>query len=133
MVPSEETLAEVGKLVLESMAFALVSADSVVAGDGDVVCEGTVRFSGPAVGAVSIRMPEAVLAELGSGMLALEDDASCSKQQQEDVLGELTNVFCGNLLEALGGSARAFDLGTRLLQILLIACSGQIQHLACGG
>ena len=109
---NEQTLAQVGKRVLESMAFALVSADPVAEDHSAAIWEGSVRFSGPHCGSTSMRTPEAVLAELGNSMLGLEEGRECTEQQRRDVLGELTNVFCGNLVEALSGSARAFDLGT---------------------
>ena len=109
---SEQTLAEVGKRVLESMAYAVISADPVTVGRGVTVWEGTVCFSGPLSGSASMRMPEPVLAELSSNALGLQEGCECSEQQRRDVLGELTNVFCGNLLEALSGADRTFDLAT---------------------
>ena len=112
MQANEQTLASVGKRVLESMTFALVSAEPVDGGPEEVVREGVVRFTGPLRGSASMRMPEPVVAEVSSSMLGLEEGCECSEQQRHDVLGELTNVFCGNLLEALAGSSRAFDLET---------------------
>lgn len=116
MQASEQTLTSVGRRVLESMAFAVVSADPVDEERDATVCEGTVRFSGPFRGSASMRMPEPVLAELGSSMLGLGEGSECSEQQRRDVLGELTNVFCGNLLEALAGSSCTFDLETPEVQ-----------------
>ena len=124
MRPSERTLAQVGKRVLESMAFAVISADPVVVEREATVWEGAVCFSGPFSGSASMRMPEPVLAELSSNTLGLQDGCECSEQQRSDVLGELTNVFCGNLLEALSGSTRAFDLATpEVKSKALLSCS----------
>jgi hypothetical protein len=67
-----------------------------------------VRFRGPRTGTVEVGLTAEVLDELAANMLAL--DTPVSPHLQEDALGEVANVVCGNVLPSLLGPEAVFDL-----------------------
>ncbi|HOW17863.1 MAG TPA: chemotaxis protein CheX, partial [Phycisphaerae bacterium] len=103
MQPTEQTIARVAREVLETMAFALVLPDEPAPPDDGPVVRARVDFEGPFCGSVSLTVPEALVPELAANMLGEDDPAAPSPQQQQDALGELANVMCGNLVQALAG------------------------------
>jgi len=110
MQPNEQIIARVAQEVLETMAFALVlPGEPETASDGPVV-RSTVGFEGPFCGSVSLAVPEAVLPELAATMLGAEESGGPTPEQQSDALGELANVMCGNLVQALAGPEPVFRL-----------------------
>lgn len=71
----------------------------------------SVAFTGPVCGVLIIEVSEGVLEEVAAAMLALEAGVSPSGEQKADVLSELANVMCGNLLPVVAGREPVFHLG----------------------
>jgi CheY-specific phosphatase CheX len=110
MQVTEQTIAGVAKDVLETMAFVLViPGGDESAGDGTIV-RATVGFEGPFGGSVSLTIPDAAVPEIVANMLGNDDGGPPTVQQQCDAVGELANVMCGNLVQALAGPEPVFRL-----------------------
>ncbi len=62
-----------------------------------------VAYSGPSDGALLVRAEPALAATLAGNMLAA--DAPPSAALQEDALGEIANVICGNVLPVVDAAA----------------------------
>jgi len=110
MQPNEEILARVAQEVLETMAFALVLPGEPEPSGEAPVARARVSFEGPFCGSVSLAVPGAVLPELTATMLGTEESGGPTPEQQSDALGELANVMCGNLVQALAGPEPVFRL-----------------------
>ena len=67
----------------------------------------SVRFCGPLVGEVVVRLPESVLREAATNMMGECPDAGSPPL---DVLGEIANVICGQTLTLLGGTGVVFQM-----------------------
>jgi Chemotaxis phosphatase CheX len=104
-------LLEVTTDTLEKLAFIFaLPAEGPPETAGASLESARVDFSGPFSGAVELSLPTSALAELASNMLGAEDAMAVSPDQQRDALQELVNVVCGNLLPAIAGSAKEFNL-----------------------
>lgn len=67
-----------------------------------------VRFRGPLSGALELRVSDALLPQIAANMLGFMESPPLTLQQ--DAMGELANVICGNVLPAVAGPAAVFDL-----------------------
>ncbi|MDJ0854929.1 MAG: chemotaxis protein CheX [Desulfobacterales bacterium] len=105
-------LAEVASATLEQLAFVFSFPDDP---DENAIWEEDVTgchvtFSGPHQGEIFLAVNSAVLPELASNMLGMDDDEEPPKEHQEDALREALNVICGNLLPKIGGVEAVFDI-----------------------
>lgn len=93
-------------LALEGLCF--VSADGFAdeAPDGETF-DATVEFRGPAVGAVSISLPRALLPSLAEAFMP---GAELDGQAHRDLVLELCNIVCGNVVPRIYGRAAVYDL-----------------------
>jgi CheY-specific phosphatase CheX len=67
-----------------------------------------VDFEGPFSGTLVVQVCGGILPILTANMLG---DADCpSEQMQQDALGELANIICGNLLPEIAGPEEVFHL-----------------------
>lgn len=110
MHATEETLTTIGKQVLEMMAFAFEMPSQDKPAVGEDTLRATVGFNGPVRGTFSLTLPRALLPELVANMLGKDEGAVLPEQQQYDALGELANVICGNLVQAMAGPLLTFRL-----------------------
>jgi len=78
--------------------------------DGQIQEVVRVDFSGPFGGGMELSLPASALGELAVNMMGAEDGEELSPEQQRDALKELINVVCGNLLPAVAGHAKEFNL-----------------------
>jgi hypothetical protein len=106
MADLERALRHAAALAFEEMAFA-VPLDGPGEPSGPTVSS-QVAFSGPCAGRVVLTVEKAMLPELTANMLGVDEPASLA--EQEDALGELTNVLCGNLLPVIAGDQHVFIL-----------------------
>lgn len=76
---------------------------------GALQFEGTssVIFKGPVEGRLVVNAYGNVMGPLASNMLGIEEAAA---GQQQDALGEIANVICGNVLPEIAGSTAVFDI-----------------------
>ncbi len=74
------------------------------------VCRASVDFVGPMRGTLMVTMDRPVAIALAANMLALEECAVPTEDQQRDAVCEVASVVCGNLLPTLGGSTAVFDV-----------------------
>lgn len=115
--PAAETPADtaavidrLGRQVLETMAFAFIvdEADAPPPGPG-LRIRSRMPFAGPFAGEITMAMPVEALSDIADSMLGV-DGEPVGKQQMLDALGELTNVFGGNLLAEISGGEGRFEL-----------------------
>lgn len=110
-----EALHKVAEDVLEKLAF-IFSFPEEEREDPDpegVVGVG-VTFSGPFNGILFMRIAKDILPELAGNMLGIDEDETTG-ELQHDALKELLNVVCGNLLPALAGKERIFNVGAPVI------------------
>lgn len=67
-----------------------------------------VAFRGPLTGALELRVSDALLPQIAANMLGFMEQPAA--QLQQDAMGELANVICGNVLPDVAGPAAVFDL-----------------------
>ena len=58
-----------------------------------------------------MRISQGAVTELTANMLGLDDDCEISVDEQQDAFKEMLNVICGNLLPAIAGDQREFNIG----------------------
>jgi hypothetical protein len=63
----------------------------------------TVAFEGPRNGFVVLRVPAHLVPQIATNALGADDTPSAAEQR--DVLGELANIVCGNVLPSVSESA----------------------------
>lgn len=105
----KDTVANVARDVLETMAFAFVMPGGDEPSPPEDRMQASVRFDGPFGGIASLTLPCAIVPEIAANMLG-EDGETVSEQQQRDAVGELANVMCGNLVQVLAGPKPVFNL-----------------------
>lgn len=105
LTPLVESVSE----ALESLAFMFAEAQpSSPPPSTDVDGVAVVHFYGPMNGALVVQLSGGVLAALAANMLGTDDVPSYEDQQ--DALGELANVVCGNVLPRIAGRSAVFGL-----------------------
>lgn len=67
-----------------------------------------VAFRGPLAGRVTVHVTDDVLRVIGANMLGEMDDPA--PEVLRDALGEVANVIAGNVLPAVAGREKVFDL-----------------------
>ena len=112
MQVTEQTLMQVGQNVLETMAFVFV-----MPGGEECISEPIVRavvtYEGPFCGATVLAVPEEIVPELVTNMFGEEElEPAALQVAQYDAIGELANVMCGNIVQALAGPQPVFQLGS---------------------
>lgn len=107
---AQALVVRLGRQVLETMAFAFIldeeEAPPVTRG---VAIRSRMDFTGPFAGRITLAMPIEALSEIADSMLGV-DGEPVAKQQMLDALGELTNVFGGNLLAEIAHGSGNFEL-----------------------
>ncbi len=105
-----EALTRAAVLTFEKLAFLLpdqdLNAQQKAAGNEARV---TVPFKGPFQGSLVVRIYGGVLPLLTANMLG--ETTRPDERTQQDALGELANVICGNALPSIAGSKEVFHLG----------------------
>lgn len=109
MRPLDSLLCRTAKATFEELAFLVAGcaplADTSFAPAADPVA---VRFHGATAGRLELRVAQAVLPVIASNMLGNDEPPAADLQQ--DALGELANVICGNILPALAGPRAVYRL-----------------------
>ena len=108
MQVTEETLADVGREVLETMAFA-VTVPEAREEDGAGM-RAVVKFAGPLAGEFTLTLSAAVATSLANNMLGRDEQSPAEEGETRDAAGELANVMCGNLLARAAGPEPVFRL-----------------------
>jgi CheY-specific phosphatase CheX len=70
----------------------------------------TVSFNGPFSGSLSMKVSAEVLSEITVNMLGVDSEDEITPEDQSDALKETINVFCGNILPAIGGKQAVFNI-----------------------
>lgn len=102
----ERALRHAAVLTFEQLAFAQ-PLDGPTEPAGSTVAR-EVAFAGPFGGRVVVTVEQAMLPALAANMLGADDPPP--ESEQEDALGEVTNVLAGHLLPAIAGSEHVFTL-----------------------
>jgi len=88
-------------------AFAEADADTSQA---QAVAVARVCFSGDFSGTLDIKLSAEILPELTANMLGTDDNEETTLDQKYDALKETLNVICGNLLPAIAGRQKIFNI-----------------------
>ena len=106
-----EKIAEVFIGIIERLAymFGETAEDGEAPTDFPEGLKAELTFRGHAEGKLTLLAPQAVCAELAANVLGVDED-KIDASAAADALGELLNVFCGNLLTKLAGSEPIFTM-----------------------
>jgi hypothetical protein len=104
------SLAAAASETFESLAY-LFAEDAVPATSVATAADGVVAvaFSGASHGGGVLQLSGGILPALAANMLGVDEATSVPEQQ--DALGEVANVICGNVLPRVAGTAAVFALG----------------------
>lgn len=72
----------------------------------------SVSFNGPFSGTLGMKVSRRVLSEIAVNMLGVDNEDEISSEDQSDALKETINIFCGNILPAIGGKQAVFNIDT---------------------
>jgi len=103
-----DRLTQITVLTLEDLAFLLCDEGEPADCDAPLAAASIVRFQGPCTGELQIACTQDVLDDLTMNLLG--DPAAVTEQLQQDALGEVANIVCGNLLPHVFGNDAVFDL-----------------------
>ena len=108
-----EKLTQISMDTIERLTFAFASADEDVS-ENDLYDFQTLKvdFKGWFSGDLVMNISRLILPELTRNMLGSDDDEDVSAEQNDDMLKELLNIICGNLLPEIGGNKAIFNIGT---------------------
>ena len=117
-------------LALEGLCF--ISADGFAerAPTSEDTIDATVEFRGPGRGAVTITMPRAFLPTLVESFMP---DAVLDLRAQSDLVLELANIVCGNVVPRVYGRAAVYDLSPPRLERDLREATATAVILVAGG
>ncbi len=105
-----EALTQAAVLTFEELAFLLpdeeLNDQQKAAGNEARV---TVTFKGSFQGNLVVRLYGGILPSLAANMLG--EMTPPDERTQQDALGELANIICGNALPSIAGSREVFHLG----------------------
>ncbi len=106
----ERTLYRAAALTFEELAFMMVLPETEERQPWPAAdAAASVELGGPFGGRLVVRVPEELLPTIATNMLG--EDEPPSVQQQQDALGEIANVICGNVLPGIGGPSAVFHIG----------------------
>ncbi len=105
--PNQE-LYQTAATVFEEVGFLFIATEPENGKAGHFEAAISVGFSGAAEGRLVLAAYGSILASLSANMLG-EDDPP-SPKQQEDALGEVTNIICGNVLPKIFNKNDTFRL-----------------------
>ena len=112
----EKILSTVAVETLEKLAFIFAFPDDerdIEQQEPAVVA--WVSFSGFFSGTLAIKVSKQVLPEITANMLGVEGEEETTWVQQQDALKETINIICGNLLPAIAGKQRVFNIDTPMI------------------
>lgn len=105
----EENLRQAAHLTFESLVFMLPTPELEEEQEGaEVDAVVSVSFEGPFSGRVEVRVCGGLLSTLAVNMLGENETPTLG--QQIDALGEIANVVCGNVLPAIAGPDKVFNV-----------------------
>jgi hypothetical protein len=104
----ERALYRAAALTFEELAFALPMPEPAGCSLEELPTRARVAFHGPFAGQVVVAVADGMLPVLAANMLG--EEAAPPRPEQEDALGELANVVCGNVLPAVAGREQVFHL-----------------------
>ncbi|MBK6911636.1 MAG: chemotaxis protein CheX [bacterium] len=109
-VNSEQAILESASRVFETSAFLSVAPLHGNEELADPDQSATMTFRGAAAGRVSLRVSSEMLDMIANNLLEPSEDPNEQAQRRGDVLKEMLNMLCGNLLTEFFGAEPVFDL-----------------------
>lgn len=103
----QQVFLEAASEVLETMFFTGIAEENGVESDTALI-SAELTFRGRPSGRFGVRVPPAAGRLIAASFLGL-DESEVSQRQVEDVICELTNMFCGTVLSRIEAGAR-FEL-----------------------
>lgn len=127
----ETALYQAAALTFEELGF-LFPNKELEPGQQTATVDGTVSvdFQGPFNGSLILRVCGAILPTIAANMLGEDDVPSVALQQ--DVLGELGNVICGNALPLMAGREVVFRLSPPCLMPIAPSLDNATAHTQIG-
>jgi CheY-specific phosphatase CheX len=104
---AEKILYRKAALIFEELGFLMPRSDNSELSQNDCI-RAMVSFKGPFSGCLLLSMSSEMLSLLSANMLG--DEGSSNTAMEQDSLGEIANVICGNALPAIYGFEPVFHL-----------------------
>ncbi len=108
MMEPQKALWSAATSTFETLAFVVAEEAASGAEPATWAGEARVRFRGPRVGELIIRMEAVPLATVASNMLGSPEAPTPTLRR--DALGELANVICGHVLPLITGTHAVYSL-----------------------
>ncbi len=108
-----EQLTQISINTIEKLTFAFAMPDEDVKDKGFYDFQTVqVGFEGWFSGFLVMKMSKHIIPELTRNMLGLDDQEDVSAEENDDMLKEMLNIICGNLLPEIGGNQALFNIDT---------------------
>jgi chemotaxis protein CheY-P-specific phosphatase CheC len=104
---AEKILYRKAALIFEELGFLMPRSDNSELSTDDCI-NAMITFKGPFSGCLVLSLSSEMLALLSSNMLG--DEGRSNTAMEQDSLGEIANVICGNALPAIYGFEPVFHL-----------------------
>jgi hypothetical protein len=121
-----EALRTATVLALEGLCFTCAEGFADDRPDGDTV-DATVEFRGPACGAVSVAIPSELLQRIAA------DIGFTTATAQADLVRELANIVCGNVVPRIYGRGSVYDLSPPYNERCTVPAVSSVVVLVDGG
>jgi CheY-like chemotaxis protein len=126
---ADEAIQKVMREVFNIMTFTAMEIPAQETSEVSEIMQAQMDFTGPICGRMTLRLPVAILPDLTRNMLGEDEASQVEEQDQKDVLGELLNVICGNLLNVQAGLEKTFDLGIpQISRVIGAAAASRLEN-----
>ena len=105
--PTARVLFRTAARIFEELSFLVPSPSAAPIGDA-AASGAVVDFHGPFSGRLALRITRDILPTLSANMLG--EEHAPDEFMERDVVGEIANVLCGNVLPQIAGSEPVFHL-----------------------
>jgi hypothetical protein len=107
----DNTVLRIAEDTFAAMAYVLPAEEPCRAPCDKTCCESAcIGFSGPFDGGLILTVPRSMLPILAANILGIPDPGEISAAEAVDVLTEMVNVICGNLLPVIAAPKHIFRL-----------------------
>jgi len=112
MLPQQNTatLTTIFSEVLANLAFMFTDDESTVVSAGDVWIETTIGYRGAARGTLKLLCTRDFARLLAANLLGVDPEDPAAESRAHDAAREFMNIVCGQLVTALHGTERVFDI-----------------------
>jgi CheY-specific phosphatase CheX len=112
MLPQQKTatLTNIFSEVLANLAFMFTDEGPTVVSAGDVWIETTIGYRGAAEGTLKLLCTRDFAGLLAANLLGIDPEDESVEAKAHDAVKEFMNIVCGQLVTALHGTQKVFDI-----------------------